>query len=222
MKTFAFLLLLASLQICVGQMDTNLLATGAWSEIVKYGRGDLRGRLLVYDDRPQSALNHARVYLELQHVEDFGWDFPVKFYYEVGKTLSFEMRDGLGHSLPSNRFSFSRVAPTPCWVVLPCDATVRLRADESTLGSDKKPDGLEILVWPGLWVVRADATNDFYLSATLNSNFANSDPPDNPDGAGAQIPAAGRPPAFDNQIPRVWLGTLKLPPVKIPLPLKKP
>jgi hypothetical protein len=222
MKAFAFLLLLASLQICVGQTDTNLLATGDWSEIVGTGLSNLRGRLLVYDDQAPSARNHARVYLELQHVEQGGWDFPVKIYYEVGKTLSIEMRDGLGHSLPSNLFFFSRVAPTPCWVVLPCDATVRLRADESTLGSDKKPDGLEILVWPGLWMVRADATNDYYLSATLNATSPSSDPPGNPFSAGAPVPAAGSPAAFDPQIPRVWQGTLKLPAVKIPLPVKKP
>ena len=64
MKIIAFLLLVACLPCCFGQTDTNLLASGDWSDVVKDGDGyALRGRLLVYDEH--TAPNHARIYMEL-------------------------------------------------------------------------------------------------------------------------------------------------------------
>jgi len=108
MKTFALFLLLASLQCCFGQTDTNLIATGEWSETVSDGPDyALRGRLLVYDDRSPSAANHARVYLELQHVFPGGWANPVEVYFEFGirTDLHFEMRDKLDQPIRLEPFS---------------------------------------------------------------------------------------------------------------------
>ena len=77
MKTIASFLLFACLPCCFGQTDTNLLATGEWSEVVKDSGSALCGRLVVYDDSSPSANNHVRVYLELQHVFQGGWDGQV-------------------------------------------------------------------------------------------------------------------------------------------------
>jgi hypothetical protein len=201
MKTIALFLFLTSLRCCFGQTDTNVIATGAWSEAISDRDGyTLRGRLLVYDE--QGAPNHARVYLELQHVfkGPGWWDNPLEIYFDIGlgDDLRFEMRDQLDQPVAQFPVAIRGPAPSPCWVALPCDSTVRLRADTYTLGPSAKPDGLEILVRGGCWLIRPNATNAFGLS-------------------GSFTPSAEHPSPLKYH---VWRGTLKLPQVKIPV--KKP
>src|ERR1700722_11625726 len=130
MKIIASLLLFACLQCCFGQTDTHVIATGDWSETVSDGRLDaIRGRLLVYDDTGLSAGNHARIYLELQHVFKGEWfssdESPLEFYYETdrGNSLSFEMSDGHGQPIPSAPIIIAAPSAIPFCVTLPCDAT---------------------------------------------------------------------------------------------------
>jgi hypothetical protein len=200
MKTLALFLLLASLQGCFGQTDTNLIATGDWSEAISDGPGPaLRGRLLVYGERSPSAANHARVYLELQHVFQGGWANPVEVYFEFGlqTDLHFEMRDQHGQPIPQEPVAIIGPVANPYWVTLPCESTVRVRAD-TLLGPPTRPQGLEVFVPGGCWIIPPNSTNDFFLSATFTP------PPDHPSPLNY----------------RVWQGTLKLPKVK--LPVKKP
>src|ERR1035441_3074248 len=117
MKTVVvFFLLLASFQCCFGQTDTNVIAVGDWSATVPDKDGHLlRGRLLVYDE--QTAHNHARIYLELQHVFDGGrWDGPFEIYFNGrDDTLHFEMRDGHGQPVPMYPVSIRGMSPSPYW-----------------------------------------------------------------------------------------------------------
>ena len=199
MKVITFLLLVSCLPCCFGQTDTNLIASGDWSEIVKDSDGAaLRGRLLVYDEH--TAPNHARIYLELQHVfkGPGWWDGPLEIYFNISGSdvLHFEMRDGLDQPIPMYPVSIRGPSESPYWVTLPCDSTVRLRADWCNMGPQSKPDGLEIFMQDGgCWLIRAKATNDFYLSASFT-------PPNN------------HPSSLKYH---VWQGTLKLPKVKIPV-----
>jgi hypothetical protein len=200
MKTIALFLLLPCLPCCFGQTDTNLIATGAWSEAVSDSPWPaLRGRLLVYDERSPSAAGHARVYLELQHVFEGVWADPVEVYFEFSSRndLHFEMRDQLDHPIPEEPVVIEGPMPNPYWITLPCESTVRLRAD-MLLGHQSKPDNLGILVPDGCWIIPPKATNDFFLSATFT-------------------PPKDHPSALHYH---VWQGTLKLPKVKIPT--KKP
>ena len=194
MKTIALFLLLAFLRYGFGQTDTNVIAVGAWSEPVSDSDGHtLRGRLLVYDE--QSAPNHARIYLELQHVFKGAWYNPLEIYFDIGLSddLHFEMRDKFDQPVPQFPVRIRGPVPSPCWVTLPCDSTVRLRADTYTLGPPSKPDGLGILVRGGCWLIRPNATNDFFLS-------------------GSFTPSTDHPSSLKYH---VWRGTLKLPKVKI-------
>jgi hypothetical protein len=170
MKTVVILLMAAAFQ-CLGQTDTNLIATGDWSPIVSDSRGhSLRGRLLVYDDSGPSAANHARIYLELHHPFQGAWDAPIEINYDVGvhPNLNFEMRDGAGKAIAQTPIVIRGPAPSPVWVSLPCDATIRLRADGYLLGPPQKPDGLEVFVQLGCWVIPKNATNDYFLSAIFS------------------------------------------------------
>jgi hypothetical protein len=196
MKAIALFLLLPSVGCGFRQTDTNVIAVGAWSEPVSDSDGrTLRGRLLVYDE--QSAPNHARIYLELQHVFKSAWSNPLEIYFDIGLSndLHFEMRDQLDQPVPRFPVRIRGPAPSPCWVTLSCDSTVRLRADTYTLGPPSKPDGLEILVRGGCWLIGPNATNDFFLSGSFT-------------------------PSTDHPSPlqyHVWRGTLKLPKVKVSL-----
>ncbi len=122
---------LASFQCSLGQTDTNLLATGEWSEIVRdsdpHTTYALRGRLLVYDDQTQSAANHARVYLELQNVFEGGWSLPLEVYFDLGLPVGrrsdqrFEMHDALDKLIPRNSFQ-SAASGRPIRITLYCPA----------------------------------------------------------------------------------------------------
>ncbi|MCX6923196.1 MAG: hypothetical protein NT154_08305 [Verrucomicrobia bacterium] len=205
MKLVAFLLLLSCFYRCCAETDTNVIAAGEWSTPVVSDTGwpaTLRGRLLLYEGRCWTnsvvsgkavpSWEHVRVYLELQHVENRGWLNPIEVYFEAG-SLPCEMRDGLGKFVPPVIVSRAGAFPSPCWITLPCDATVRFRADISTMGGPGGPDSLEIDTGE-VWVLPRRATNDFFLSCTFT-------------------PPTNRPSLLGYQ---VWQGTLKLPKVRIP------
>lgn len=206
MRTILLFLLLASCPCCFCQTDTNVLAVGDWSEPVRDSDGHtLRGRLLVYGAQGQNNLGfygHARVYLELQHPHISGWYNPMEIFYSI-RDLHFEMRDGFDKPIPQENVSIRGPTLLPCWVTLPCDSTVRLRADEALLGSQSKPEGLEILVHSGCWLIPPVATNDFFFSATFSPTTNHT----------SFISRLAKP---DPQY-HLWQGTLKLPKVKIPL-----
>jgi len=198
-KVFILLLLFASVRCSSAQTDTGVLAVGEWSESVTDKDHALRGRLVVYDDKVQSSANHARIYLELQHVFQGGWSNAVEIYFNISDGtggLHFELRDGLGLAIPTEKNYIRGHMPNPYWVTLPCDSTLRLRADTYNTGFLEKPTGLEILVQDGLWIIPANSTTDCFLSASFT-------------------PPKDDPSPFNYFL---WQGTLKLPGVKIPIP----
>ena len=202
MKTIALFLLAASFQCCFGQTDSSVLAVGDWSPVVNDCQHALRGRLVICDDNGPSAANHARVYLELRHVFHGAWEAPLKIFYKIGMNdgdLRFEMRDQAGHPIPQTPIAIRGPMPSPCWITLPCDATMRLRADEYLLGPANKPDGLEILAG-GCWIIPNNTTNSYMLSATFATPKE-------------ELSRTNR----DD-----WQGTLTLPKVKIPPKGPKP
>ena len=100
MKVTTVLLLLASLSYCFGQTDTNIVATGDWSESVRDNHGAvLRGRLLVSEPKNLEADTRARIYLDLQNVESP----PFEVYFDIAEGtngLQFEMQDARGKPIP--------------------------------------------------------------------------------------------------------------------------
>ena len=197
-KLCASFFLLASVQCSFGQTDTNVLAIGEWSKPITDKDHCLRGRLLIYDDRVPSAANHARVYLELQHVFQGGWSNALAIYYDVGgenSGLHLVLCNGAGQPIPEEKDYVTRgPTPYPYWVILPCDSTLRLRVDTYTLGPETKPAGLEILIGGRCWIIPPRAKGGFFLSGSFT-------PPKHHSGLSDDY---------------VWQGTLKLPKLKVP------
>jgi hypothetical protein len=167
--SFCVLLLLIG-RCCFGQSDSNLLAAGDWSKIVTDDAGHaLRGRLLVYDDNIQGSAGHARVYLELQHVFQGGWDLPVEFYFDVnsGSDLRLEVRDAANQSVPPQPINMRSFRLPSYWVTVPCDATVKLRADLYADSIGSRPGNLVILQSSGCWIIPRNTTKDYYLTGTF-------------------------------------------------------
>jgi hypothetical protein len=107
------------------------------------------------------------------------------------------MHDALDKPIPPQSVSLRTIwTPNPYHIILPCDSTIRVRADMYNLGTGSKPDGLDVFVSDGQWIIHPNATNDFFLSATLVA------PKDRPSPL---------------KYLHVWQGTLKLPKVKIPV-----
>jgi hypothetical protein len=176
-----------------GQPDAAVTSVGEWSEPVSDADGHtLRGRLVVCDDRPANASNHARVYLELEHG---GSALPLEVYHDIESTaLNLELRDGHDQPVPRKLVSVRRPSLPPCWVTLPCDSTVRLRSDLYAVVLTPNPDGLLFMLGSGTWIIPTNAAGEFYLSGTFTA------PVDHPSALKYHI----------------WQGTLKLPKVKIP------
>jgi hypothetical protein len=200
MKTVCLLL---TLVLCchwsvAGEADAGVIGVGEWSEPVSDGDGyTLRGRLVVCDDRPASASNHARVYLELEHVFKGAFPSALEVYYDIqGTALNLELRDGHDQPVPRTPMAIRAPMLPPCWITLPCDAMLRLRGDLYHLSVTPKRDGLLVLLGSGTWIIPANAAGEFYLSGTFT-------------------PPADHPSALKYHI---WQGTLKLPKVKIPPP----
>ena len=203
MKAVVLCLLLGCCRSCFGQMDTNLIGAGDWSEPVRDHAGfALRGRLLIYDSTGQDkggSWAETRVYLELQEPDTFVSPIPVEIYLDLGHEPRFEMTDAHGKRVPSEGVAIRGFGPPPpCWFMMPCDSTIRVRVDP-LMSSTAKPDGLEIfLLSSGMWTIPPGSTNDYYLSATFT-------------------PPTNSPSCLHYH---AWQGTLNLPKVKIPA--KKP
>jgi hypothetical protein len=182
-------------QCCFAQTDSNLIGAGDWSAVVRDSQGGpfLRGRLLVYDDQGISTHNHARIYLELQHVcAEKIWYPPIEIYC-FGTNLDLQFEDAHGQPIPSYPSVIVALSCGPCWVTLPMDATVRVRVDDGPLGPHTKPDGFDIQNRMGDWIIPPNSTNDYFLAASFT-------------------------PSTNNPSPlhyATWHGTLKLPKVKI-------
>ena len=176
------------------QPDPGVIGVGDWSEPVNDGDGALRGRLVVCNDRAAGTSNHARIYLELEHVAGGS---TLEVCHAIGSTaLNMELRDGDDQLVPPTPIAIRGFSPQPYWITLPCDATVRVRGDLYHMSVTPKPDGLQLMLECGYWLIPTNAAGDFYLSGTFT-------------------PPADHPSPLKYHI---WQGTLKLPKVKIPPP----
>lgn len=197
----ALLLLFAGNMCCMGVEDTNAIAISPWSEPVasgaegQSGSSAVRGRLLVLEGRSPGyagQLPETRVYLELQNVST-GVGGSIELYFDPRNGLRGELRDSRGQPPPQVGAGGNGGFPGACWVILPYDSTVKLRASWYGYGMPRSA-GLKIPLFEEL-VLRADNTNDYYLAVTFIAP-----PPTN------HVLEPGH---------TIWQGTLSLPKVMV-------
>jgi len=195
------LLLFTLHRCCFGIEDTNVVALGEWSQPVdcsgadRKDCGSLRGRLLIrygYSPRYAGQLPETQVYLELQNVSTTVGN-PMEIYFDPQNGLQCELRDSHDQPPPPIGTGGSGAFPSPCWVTLPYDSTVRLRSSWYGYGMPKNK-GLKIPLFQEL-IILAENTNDYFLSSTFTVTAPTNHicPPDH----------------------CVWQGTLTLPKMKI-------
>jgi hypothetical protein len=160
---------------------------GRWSDAVD----GVRGRLL-FDERATSVkgLREGIVYLQLQSV---AVGESIHIYYAVSKFPFRPVLRDAGGNLVQEGLLPSSGMPRPCWLVLPFDSALLLRTGASS--TSPTVPGLTVIGARagGNWFIPGAVTNDYFLSATFTATI--------PEGESR---------------PRMWEGTLKLPPIKIP------
>jgi len=147
----AFLLMLAPCWLCLGTEGTNAIATSAWSEPLassaegQSGSSAIRGRLLILEGRSSAyagELPETLVYLELQNVST-GIGSPIELYFDPSGGLRAELLDIHGKPPPQIGTGGNGGFPGSCWISLPYDSTVRLRASWYGYGMPRRA-GLKI------------------------------------------------------------------------------
>jgi hypothetical protein len=178
--------------LCFAGPVTEPKFAGDWS----VPTNGLRGRLLLAERAQdkfdvQNKGKQGVVYLELQNL---ALGDTIYVYYDAKKSpLHCELQDSTGNAVKPYNAVFSDWRPYPCWLALPHDSTLRFSA---TILTGSPVNALVISVGEaltgGAWEMPLDSTNDYYLSGAFTSMSSTGE-----------------------TRPRVWEGTLKLPPVKI-------
>jgi hypothetical protein len=188
--------------------DTNIIAVSDWSKPVGTSNGQtLRGRMsIVQENSPAHAgpFPETELYLELQNVSGAA-GAPMQIYFDPGNGLHCELLDANGKPPPQAAGRGSGGGPGACWITLPYDSTIRLRANMYGYGK-QKGDGLLLVLSPPAmqyWNIQAGDTNVYYMSGTFTVT-----PPTNH--VAKDIDA----------VRSQWSGILKLPKMKISV--KKP
>jgi hypothetical protein len=208
MKVIASLLFLTTGHFCLAGSDTNIIATSEWSKPVSTNyEQTLRCRMLIAQGHSPAHAGTApetEVYLELQNVSGAA-GAPMKIYFDPGRGLRCEVLDANGKPPPLVGGGGSGGGAGACWITLPYDSTIRLRANMFGYGR-KEGDGLLIQMSPPnmqRWDIQASDANVYFMSGT----FTVTTPPNHI--------------AKDfDETRSIWSGTLELP--KMKLPVSKP
>jgi hypothetical protein len=181
----------------------KLIAEGEWSKPVGDGNGyALRGRLVLCEKPGRGELRDVAVYVELQDASD-AVGHGMQIFCEMSRTdfrpeykggLVCEMRDKENQLIPPTRSNaFGGATPATRWVMLPDDATIRLRASPYGIRRAKAMSIMPSL--RSLWVIADDDPKEYFLSGTFTV-----------------APTDDR---LEKEGGHIWRGTLVLPPMRI-------
>ncbi|MFN0125520.1 MAG: hypothetical protein ACKV19_02410 [Verrucomicrobiales bacterium] len=206
MKAIASLLFLAACQLGYAGRDTTIVAMSDWSKPVGTTNGaTLRARMIISQEHSPAHAGPQKetaFYLEFQKVTGAAGS-PLQFYFDPGSAMRCELLDADGKPAPPEVGRGSGGGAGPCWITLPYDSTIRLRAN--MYGHGLKPeDGFRLVMSPPnmqSWTIRPGDAKTYFMSGTFTvttpTNHVTKD--------------------FDDTR-TIWSGTLELPKMKLSLP----
>lgn len=124
-------LLLLFVAWCQGEEKPTILAESEWSKSVESHDRLLRARWLLMEGRSRAYAGPGKevlLYLELQNANS-AWGEPLRVYFDAAKGLKFEILDAEENVVPPSLTAGSGGDVATCWVTIPYDSTVRLRAN---------------------------------------------------------------------------------------------
>lgn len=202
-RCIAPLLILSLTFPCLADELPRLIAASEWSKPVESHDRFLQARWLLMEGRSRAYAGPGTeilLYVELQNA-DSAWDKPLRVYFDAVKGLRFEVLDGDGTAVPASPTAGSGGDVGACWITIPYDGTVRLRAN------------------PGGWGKPADAVLALPLRPHHGQHWVFREPPSGDRFLAGKLTIT--PPTEDTFEHRDdWRGTLEFPKTK--LPFKKP
>jgi hypothetical protein len=187
MKTIFLTIFISVNSLCFANSVIEPMVVGDWSETIK----GLRGRLVFSEDKKIDGTEIAVIYLELQNVSNVG--NPMEIYFDtIHSQLHFQLADASNRQKQDSGGALDEMIPDSYWINLPHDSTLRFRVSWHGYGIPKDA-GLAIGVPEHFWVIPANSTNNYFLSASF----------------------AASPPNDKDHI-HAWNRSLVLPSVKIP------
>jgi len=177
MKFSAFLLLaLIAYPPCSFAEEHKTIAASDWSESVYSHDRSLRARVVVEEGRSRAYAGpnaEVLVYIEIENT-NASWGEPLHVYFDAEQGLNFEVLDAEGKTIPPVAPPGSGGDVATCWITIPYDGSVRLRANP---GWGKGNDQSLVLPLRPLqgqyWRLSAD--QDYYLTGSLKISPPTSD-----------------------------------------------
>ena len=206
MKAITPILFLTACQFCFAGGDTSIIAMSDWSKPAGTIHGQtLRVRMIVAQGHSPAHAGpwaETEFYLEFQNVTGAAGT-PLQFYFDPGRGFRGELLDATGKPPPPVGMGGSGGGAGPCWITLPYDSTIRLRANMYGYGL-KPEDGFMLVLSPPSmqnWTIKAGDPNVYFMSGTFT----------------VTTPTDHIAKSFDDAR-TIWSGTLELPNMKIAVP----
>lgn len=178
----------------------QMVAASAWSKPVESHDQFLRARWLLLEGRSRAYAGPGQelmLYVEIENATS-AWGEPLRVYFDPSSGLHFDVVDKNGKQVPPSPTVGSGGDVGACWITIPYDSSVRLRANPS--GWTRPPEtvlALPLRPMQGrFWVFGALPEGGLAVTAKLTVS----------------------PPTEDNFEHRYdWRGTIEFPPAKLRL-----
>jgi hypothetical protein len=169
MKRFALLLVLLSYPCWLAADEHKNIATSDWSESVYCHDRSIRVRVLIQEGRSRAYAGpgaEVLVYIEIENTTA-AWGEPLRVYFDPAQGLNFELHDADERPVPPSPTAGSGGDVAACWITIPYDGRVRLRANPGGWGrSQDAPLVLPLRPMQGqFWRLSPD--QDYYLTGSL-------------------------------------------------------
>jgi len=122
--------------------EHKVIAVSDWSEPVENHDHFLRARVLVLEGRSRAYAGQGTevlVYVEIENANG-AWGEPLKVHFDAPQGLNFEVLDADEKPVPQTPTGGSGGDVGKCWITIPYDSTVRLRANPGGWGRGNESD----------------------------------------------------------------------------------